>query len=139
MLCAYYDIHNAGIFDELFGPLYIGKNPTESKNGLLVLKFDLSLIDITSTYNEMVTSFNNVINLVLKEFLTKYRKELGDQVDRMIDTNNASNSLQQVLVSYCYLDYANGHYSDNCLKGLTSVYTSVFGWIKGSTSFCWCR
>ncbi|KAF9086616.1 hypothetical protein BGX27_003151, partial [Mortierella sp. AM989] len=61
MLCAYYDIHNAGIFDELFGPLYVGKNSTLSKNTHLVLKFDLSSIDIRSI-DKMEATFNKYTN-----------------------------------------------------------------------------
>ncbi|KAF9979957.1 hypothetical protein BGZ65_005752 [Modicella reniformis] len=98
MLCAYYDLHNAGIFNDLFGPLFIGKNPTPSRNKPLVLKFELSSIDISRSFDEMVINFSKVINLVLKDFLTKYCEELGyPHVESTIDTSSASSSLQRVL------------------------------------------
>ena len=36
MLENYYDINKKNKFDELFGDLYIGKNPTKNKNRFLV-------------------------------------------------------------------------------------------------------
>ncbi|RUS17700.1 AAA-ATPase-like domain-containing protein [Endogone sp. FLAS-F59071] len=78
MLCIYYDIHTADCFNSLFGPLYIGKNPTSSHNKHLVLKFDLSNIRLSGSLDKMEKSFNNEINKVLNRFINKYKKELGD-------------------------------------------------------------
>ncbi|KAF9368773.1 hypothetical protein BGX21_006350, partial [Mortierella sp. AD011] len=98
MLCAYYDIHNANIFDELFGPLYVGKNPTSSRNKHLVLKFDLSSISVSSSVDKMEASFNKTINRVLNEFLQKYNLELGyPEEANVIDPSSASESLNRVL------------------------------------------
>ncbi|KAF8968413.1 hypothetical protein BGZ46_010885 [Entomortierella lignicola] len=77
MLCAYYDIHNANTFDDLFGPLHIGKHPTTSKNKHLVLKFDLSTISVSGTLEAMTNRFNEMINGVLIQFLREYNSELG--------------------------------------------------------------
>ncbi|KAI8350309.1 hypothetical protein B0O80DRAFT_458709 [Mortierella sp. GBAus27b] len=98
MFCVYYDIHSADIFNNLFGPLYIGKNPTPSKNSLLVLKFDLSSIDISQSFDMMVASFNQKINGVLRKFLLKYYSELGSLKEHdIINDNDASDSLQRLL------------------------------------------
>src|SRR6266511_3481394 len=59
MLCLYYDVHGVNDFDQLFGPLYIGKYPTPSHNTHLVLRFDLSTID-TDSYEEMQVAFNEI-------------------------------------------------------------------------------
>src|SRR5436853_6204258 len=67
MLCDYYDIHKADIFNDLFGPLYIGKNPTPWRNQHLVLKFDLSSIIVSGSRDKMEMSFNEVINSTLLE------------------------------------------------------------------------
>ncbi|CAJ0894690.1 6037_t:CDS:2, partial [Entrophospora sp. SA101] len=64
MLCQYYDIKNADKFFQLFGPLYIGQHPTNSQNKCLVLKFDLSSINVHS-YKMMEESFNGNVNHVL--------------------------------------------------------------------------
>src|SRR2546430_5071182 len=58
MLCDYYDIHKADIFNDLFGPLYIGKNPTPWRNKHLVLKFDLSSISVSGSRDELKASSN---------------------------------------------------------------------------------
>ncbi|KAF9423740.1 hypothetical protein BGZ76_003620 [Entomortierella beljakovae] len=99
MLCAYYDIHNASIFDELFGPLYIGKNPTSSKNSLLVLKIDLSMIDVTRTVEWMGSSFNEYINRVVLGFVKKYSRELSyPKTEDVINKENASDSLGKLII-----------------------------------------
>ncbi|KAG0074343.1 hypothetical protein BGZ92_003433, partial [Podila epicladia] len=98
MLCTYYDVHNAGIFDDLFGPLYIGKNPTTSKNKHLVLKLDLSKISVSGSLEAMRTSFNERINGVLRRFLQKYNSELGQPEEiKIIDIKSASQSLDNIL------------------------------------------
>ncbi|KAG0279528.1 hypothetical protein BGZ97_009562, partial [Linnemannia gamsii] len=98
MLCAYYDIHKANIFDDLFGPLYIGKNPTASKNTHLVLKFDLSSISVSGSVDEMKTSFNDYINDVLRQFLKKYSSELGyPEESTTINNFSATQSLRRIL------------------------------------------
>lgn len=104
MLCNYYDIHKADIFDDLFGPLYIGKNPTPWRNQHLVLKFDLSSISVSGSRDEMKASFNMVINGVLQDFIKKYGKELGyPEVNNVLYTSNASVSLGNVLVSFFFV------------------------------------
>src|SRR6185312_16396073 len=94
MLCDYYDIHKADIFNDLFGPLYIGKNPTPWQNQHLVLKFDLSSISVSGSREKMEASFNEVINRTLLRFIKKYEKELGyPEVKDILYTSNASTSL----------------------------------------------
>ncbi|KAF9368308.1 hypothetical protein BGX21_006659, partial [Mortierella sp. AD011] len=97
MLCAYYDVHNASIFDDLFGPLYIGRHPTTSKNKHLVLKLDLSTISVSGTLEAMRTSFNDYINDELRIFLAKYYLELGyPEENNIISDDSAPRSLRRV-------------------------------------------
>ena len=49
----YYDINRAGQFDELFGKLYIGKNPTPLKNSFPILKFNFSGVISQGTVEEI--------------------------------------------------------------------------------------
>ncbi|KAI1315836.1 hypothetical protein EDD11_000271 [Mortierella claussenii] len=98
MLCAYYDVHTADIFDDLFGPPYIGRHPTTSKNKHLVLKLDLSTISVFGTLEAMTTSFNTMINGVLIQFLQEYNSELGyPEENKIIDNEVASQSLMNIL------------------------------------------
>ena len=100
MLCQYYDIHNAEHFNDLFGPLYIGKHPTQWHNKHLVLKFDLSSIDISGLVDQMKMSFNDKINGVLQTFLEKYKQELEyPEIDKLILADYAAGSLENILVS----------------------------------------
>ncbi|MDR2763710.1 MAG: AAA family ATPase [Tannerella sp.] len=43
ILSHYYDLNRANRFDQLFGELYIGKNPTLKRNCYLILQFIISL------------------------------------------------------------------------------------------------
>jgi Predicted AAA-ATPase len=100
-LCEYYDIAGASSFDDVFGGLYIGKHPTGSRNKHLVLKLDLSEIEVGNGIEIMRTSFNEGINFTLTCFLEKYREWLRNDYDieRIINPNNAATSLKRVLVS----------------------------------------
>ena len=44
MLQNYYDVKQKEKFDQLFGDLYIGKNPTPERNSYLVLNLDFSVV-----------------------------------------------------------------------------------------------
>ena len=48
MLSNYYSINQSDKFEQLFGNLYIGKNPTPKRNSYVVMDFDVSGLD-TST------------------------------------------------------------------------------------------
>lgn len=100
-LCKYYDIAEIDSFQSLFGSLYIGKHPTKYRNSHLVLKLDLSTINISSDIARTERSFNKTVNAVLASFLRKYRRFLGDgwQLESILDEIEASISLQNVLVS----------------------------------------
>ncbi|RUS34283.1 hypothetical protein BC938DRAFT_481471 [Jimgerdemannia flammicorona] len=98
LLCTYYDIHTAGEFHELFGPLYIGQHPTPWRNKHLVLKFDLSSISVSGSIDLMRESFNEKINAVLKVFIEKYEEELAyPDIASVIVTRDASASLNNLL------------------------------------------
>lgn len=58
MLENYYDINKKDKFEELFGDLYIGKNPTEDKNSFLVWKISFAGIDAEHGEDELRKSFN---------------------------------------------------------------------------------
>ena len=70
VLSNYYDIRKADKFEQLFGDLYIGKNPTPRKNSYVVLEFDFSGID-TSGEEEFKKSFSGKIQILVQRFLKK--------------------------------------------------------------------
>jgi hypothetical protein len=105
MLCRYYDIAQATSFQDLFGGLYIGSNPTSSCCNHLVLKFDLSSIGISSDIDSTKDSFNANINVTLRSFLEYYKDWLGEGWNQqdLICERNASTSLMNVLVCMHHL------------------------------------
>jgi len=72
MLSCYYDMLRADKFQELFGELYIGKNPTPRKNGYAVMEFDFSGLDTTSPDN-FIKSFKQNVQRTVCYFLEKYK------------------------------------------------------------------
>ncbi|MGO5064061.1 AAA family ATPase [Clostridium sp. LCP25S3_F8] len=78
MLENYYDINKKGEFEELFGDLYIGKNPTEEKNRFLVWKISFAGVDAGHGEEELRNSFNFKVASAAREFLYKYGDLLGE-------------------------------------------------------------
>lgn len=78
MLENYYDINKKDKFEELFGDLYIGKNPTETRNSFLVWKISFGGIDAGHGEEELRRSFNFKVMVSAAEFLYKYCDLLGE-------------------------------------------------------------
>ncbi|KAF8545122.1 hypothetical protein BDD12DRAFT_872046 [Trichophaea hybrida] len=99
MLCAYYDVATAAEFNDIFGGLYISKNPTEFRGRHLVLKLDLSSIETTIDISQSRASFNLYINTTLDAFLYKYRSFLGGyKPGDILYPEDGSGSLRKTLV-----------------------------------------
>jgi hypothetical protein len=79
MLEAYYDINTADQFDEIFGKLYIGKNPTELRNSFPILKFDFSAVAGHGGIERTETSFNNAVLGDIRLFYTRYESLTGGE------------------------------------------------------------
>jgi len=78
MLENYYDINKKNQFEELFGDLYIGKNPTEERNKFLVWKISFAGVDAGHGEEDLRKSFNFKIRYSAKEFLFRYQNLLGE-------------------------------------------------------------
>ncbi|MDN5301785.1 MAG: hypothetical protein PWQ60_1299 [Thermoanaerobacteraceae bacterium] len=72
MLESYYDINAEKDFKELFGDLYIGKNPTPRRNQYLIFKISFAGIDTSSGEEKLKQSFNFKVMSAAQEFLDKY-------------------------------------------------------------------
>jgi Predicted AAA-ATPase/PD-(D/E)XK nuclease superfamily len=86
MLRYYYGLEHKGEFSEIFGKLAIGKKPTASANGYLVLPFEFSGIMTNTPQNTYEGFLGNVIDSVrlflkdYKQFFTlEQRKEILGQ------------------------------------------------------------
>ncbi|MDR2762641.1 MAG: AAA family ATPase, partial [Planctomycetaceae bacterium] len=72
MLSYYYDINYADEFEQLFGDLYIGQNPTPLKNSYAVMAFNFSGID-TSSVERFRASFTNNVQQTVWEFFNFHK------------------------------------------------------------------
>lgn len=73
---AYYDVNYADQFEELFGGLDAGKNPTEKHNTYLVLKFNFSAVNPKK--EKVMESFNEKVLYTLQNFVGTYASYLPD-------------------------------------------------------------
>ncbi len=73
MLKWYYDIKAKDRFKELFGDLYIGKNPTPLANSYLVMSMDFSAIETSRGFEEFYRSFNYKAILQMNSFINHYK------------------------------------------------------------------
>ena len=89
MLQYYYGIQYAGKFDDIFGGLEIGKNPTEKRNSYLVLSLNFSNVD--SDKEQVEKSFNSLLLLELRSFASKYKAFLPDGAENIIKAHTSSN------------------------------------------------
>ncbi|NFD20550.1 hypothetical protein EXN26_14830, partial [Clostridium botulinum] len=97
MLENYYDINKKDKFEELFGDLYIGKNPTEEKNSFLVWKISFAGVDAGRGEEELRNSFNSKVLLSAIKFINKYSNLLD------VDTIPKGMKSAEVIVQYIYL------------------------------------
>jgi len=97
MLAAYYDVAMEDCFNELFGGLAIGENPTEEHNKYLILKFDFSKVD--PDYAMTQRSFNNFVIDTLVAFAKKYNYMLPDGTADEIAKKESSNDAFTALLS----------------------------------------
>ncbi len=73
----YYDINTADSFDELFGDLYIGKNPTLLKNKYPILKLNFSEVVTQESIDEIERAFNARICSQMNLYFEKYKETLS--------------------------------------------------------------
>ncbi|MDM8515964.1 AAA family ATPase [Desulfobacterales bacterium HSG16] len=97
MLANYYDLVRKDEFDEIFGKLKIGKNPTSLRNMFLILKWDFSCIDPMGTAEDIRRALHDHINECIKRFIVYYRGYLHVEIE--IDPNNAVNSISSMITS----------------------------------------
>jgi hypothetical protein len=62
ILACYYNVNKADKFAQLFGNLYIGKNPTPEKNACAIMPFNFSGINTTSE-DDFKASFSGTVQL----------------------------------------------------------------------------
>jgi len=79
MLSNYYDVNNKDEFEELFGDLYIGKNPTPKKTSYFVLRLDFANISTNQDKDNLIKSFDIKVVTAVNDFLIRYKDLLNDE------------------------------------------------------------
>nr|VFK41962.1 MAG: Predicted AAA-ATPase [Candidatus Kentron sp. SD] len=97
MLENYYDLNKAGRFEELFGHLAIGKNPTPEHNRYFVLKWDFSEVSPMGDGEEIRRNLYRYLNGRISDFSNDYRETLGSAIS--IDSQDATASFQSLLAA----------------------------------------
>lgn len=95
MLENYYDIARKDRFQELFGHLLIGKNPTPSHNQYVILKWDFSCVDPSGSAADIKRALHNHINACIESFVMYYEDYLTREVK--VDSSDAVNSIKSLL------------------------------------------
>ena len=95
MLENYYDLARKDRFQELFGHLLIGKNPTPLHNKYFILKWDFSCVDPSGSAKDIKRAFHNHINACVRSFRINYENYLHGEIE--IDPNDALSSIKSLL------------------------------------------
>ena len=93
----YYDVNRRDRFDELFGSLDIGKNPTPNRNSCMVMRFDFSVIEVKNDIDFVDECFRSHCRDVVSVFLARYREYFPNDIDR----DGAAGSLLGRVLSEC--------------------------------------
>ena len=99
VLSNYYDMLRADRFDELFGDLYIGKNPTPRKNSYAVMEFDFSGLD-TTTPETFMNSFGQNVQATVKIFLEKYLSVFPKAMELIGEINRNQEGIGSLRTAY---------------------------------------
>ncbi|MCP4111779.1 MAG: AAA family ATPase, partial [Desulfobacteraceae bacterium] len=93
MLRNYYDTAKADKFDQMFGRLSVGKNPTPLHNQYFVLKWDFSCVDSSGPLDEIKVSLFSHINSTIKSFASDYDEFLPSEIEIYPDAEKSFRSL----------------------------------------------
>jgi hypothetical protein len=95
MLENYYDIAKKDRFEELFGHLNIGKNPTPLHNKYFILKLDFSCIGAYGSTQELQQFMMDHVNECIKQFSMYYKNWILQPIE--INPTNAISSIRSML------------------------------------------
>ena len=111
----YYDINKKDQFEQLFGDLDIGKNPTLDHNQFIVMNWNFSIMSSRGSVDDIEIKMNNALNNMIKEHVTYYADILNDVefYDEAINTLSSflsavrKSSLKAYLLIDEYDNFAN--------------------------------
>jgi len=95
MLENYYDILKKDMFDQLFGHLKIGKNPTPMRNKFFILKLDFSCIGAYGSTEDLQRFMMDHVNERIRDFCHYYKNVISTPID--IHPDNAISTINSLL------------------------------------------
>jgi len=102
MLENYYDVAKKDQFENLFGHLHIGKNPTPLHNRYFILKLDFSCIGAFGSTKELQRFMMDHVNERIKKFSIYYKKWITQPIE--INPTNAISSIDSLLSAVSQLE-----------------------------------
>jgi hypothetical protein len=96
MLHHYYGVEHQAQFNDIFGQLDIGKNPTPLANKYMVLSFEFSRIQTNTPENTFKGFLNNVregVSVFLKKYDTFFSNEMRDSILANTEPNEVLKAL----------------------------------------------
>ncbi len=93
----YYDLAKADRFEELFGTLKIGQNPTPLHNRYVVMKWNFSVVEVLGDANAIRRSLYNHLNSEIRAVALKYRHWLTSEV--LINEDDGLASFRSLLAA----------------------------------------
>jgi len=96
-LMTYYDVARTDDFEQLYGTLAIGQNPTPLHNQYMVMRWDFSEIPAHGSVEKIEKSLNGYVNECVAIFLNKYEELVNSDV--RIDSDNALLSFKSLVAA----------------------------------------
>ena len=97
MLTNYYDIARKDAFQEVFGHLKIGKNPTPLHSTYFVMEWDFSCVDPSGSAEDIKKALHTHINGCIRSFAAYYREFLKEEI--RINPDDALDSIRSLITS----------------------------------------
>jgi len=97
MLENYYDVAKANEFEQLFGHLAIGKNPTPKHNQYFVMTWDFSLVKAQGDIITIEKALYSHVNHAIANFAIRYDNWLQHEI--RIDPTDAISSFESLLTA----------------------------------------
>ena len=128
MMDCYYDVASADKFDELFGGLYIHKNPTPNRNNYYILRMDFSGIE-NNEKDGLQTGFLRRVKIDAQKFIDRYKLDI-----ELTDTTSATAILDSLLNGFDALQLPHkiymlideyDHFTNSVLSGDGQAFLEV--------------
>lgn len=149
----YYDVNKADVFEQLFGGLDIGQNPTPLHNRYLILRWDFSIVATYGDVEDVAQALADHVNSTLTFFSQRYQHLLPVPIE--LHPTNPVASFQSAMAAVQQSNYklyllideydnfanevlmAGGHVGRQRYQELVesaSIFRTLFKAVKSATS-----